>query len=396
MHLLLVGISHRTAPVELRERVDFQARGLDGGARALGARGVDARSGRALDLQPRRALRRVRRRRRRRARDLVDVRQRVPRRRPATRSQPHVYELVGSRRRAAPVPRRRRPRLARRRRAADSRPGQGRAHGRRRRARPSGPCSTGCSTRRSPSASACAPKPASASGAVSVSFAAVALARKIFGDLKGRSVARRRRRRDGQADRAAHEVAGRAAASRSSAARWRTRRGRPKRSAAPRAAPWDELDAALGASDIVITATGAAAPILTKAHIEAVMRPRRNRPLFIIDIAMPRDVEAGGRRNRAGVPLQHRRPAGDGAREPRAARQRGRARRGDRRRGSREVRRLAPLARRRSRPSSRCGSASRRSAAPSSSGSTSSCRRCRPRRARASTRSRASSSRSCC
>src|SRR4029079_11715275 len=43
---------------------------------------------------------------------------------------------------------------------------------------------------------------------------------------------------------------------------------------------------------IVITATGAAAPILTKAHIETVMRPRRNRPLFLIDIAMPRDVES--------------------------------------------------------------------------------------------------------
>ena len=28
MHLLLVGISHRTAPVELRERLDFQARGF--------------------------------------------------------------------------------------------------------------------------------------------------------------------------------------------------------------------------------------------------------------------------------------------------------------------------------------------------------------------------------
>jgi glutamyl-tRNA reductase len=41
----------------------------------------------------------------------------------------------------------------------------------------------------------------------------------------------------------------------------------------------------------VITATGAAAPILTKARLESVMRPRRNRPLFIIDIAMPRDVE---------------------------------------------------------------------------------------------------------
>jgi glutamyl-tRNA reductase len=51
------------------------------------------------------------------------------------------------------------------------------------------------------------------------------------------------------------------------------------------------MDAALGASDIVITATGAGTTILTKGHIEAVMRPRRNRPLFIIDIAMPRDVE---------------------------------------------------------------------------------------------------------
>jgi glutamyl-tRNA reductase len=58
------------------------------------------------------------------------------------------------------------------------------------------------------------------------------------------------------------------------------------------AAPWEEMDTALGASDIVITATGAAAPILTKAHVEAVMRPRRHRPLFVIDIAMPRDVEA--------------------------------------------------------------------------------------------------------
>src|SRR5207249_1402843 len=55
---------------------------------------------------------------------------------------------------------------------------------------------------------------------------------------------------------------------------------------------WDDIDAALAAGDIVITATGAAAPILTKARIETAMRSRRNRPLFIIDIAVPRDVEA--------------------------------------------------------------------------------------------------------
>ena len=38
MHLLLIGISHRTAPVELRERVDFQGR-LEQALRALAARG---------------------------------------------------------------------------------------------------------------------------------------------------------------------------------------------------------------------------------------------------------------------------------------------------------------------------------------------------------------------
>src|SRR5437762_8841944 len=38
MHLLLVGISHRTAPVELRERVDFQARGIELALRTLASR----------------------------------------------------------------------------------------------------------------------------------------------------------------------------------------------------------------------------------------------------------------------------------------------------------------------------------------------------------------------
>ena len=39
MHLLLVGISHKTAPVELRERLDFQVRGVDRALQSLAARG---------------------------------------------------------------------------------------------------------------------------------------------------------------------------------------------------------------------------------------------------------------------------------------------------------------------------------------------------------------------
>src|SRR3978361_350622 len=38
MRLLLVGISHRPAPVELRERLDFQAQGIDIALRALSER----------------------------------------------------------------------------------------------------------------------------------------------------------------------------------------------------------------------------------------------------------------------------------------------------------------------------------------------------------------------
>ena len=162
------------------------------------------------------------------------------------------------------------------------------------------------------------------------------------------------------------------------------------------AAPWDEMDAVLGASDIVITATGAAAPILTKAHIESVMRPRRNRPLFIIDIAMPRDVEAAAGEIEQ-VFLYNIDDLQATVRENLARRaSEVSARRGDRRRRGRQVRRVVPIARRD--PDRRRAAAAlrERSGARSSSGWSSSCRRCRPKRARASTRSRISSSRSCC
>jgi glutamyl-tRNA reductase len=58
-----------------------------------------------------------------------------------------------------------------------------------------------------------------------------------------------------------------------------------------RALPWDHLDKALAAADIVIAATGAPEPVLTHSRIEETMRRRRDRPLFLIDIAVPRDVE---------------------------------------------------------------------------------------------------------
>ena len=126
-------------------------------------------------------------------------------------------------------------------------------------------------------------------GAVSVSFAAVALARKIFGRLHGRRVlvvgageistltAQHLRsqgvgeiiitsRTQAHADALAAEVGG-------------------------MAVPWEGMIKALGTADIVLTATGSQRPIITRAQLEAAQGKHRGSPLFIIDVAVPRDVD---------------------------------------------------------------------------------------------------------
>jgi glutamyl-tRNA reductase len=54
----------------------------------------------------------------------------------------------------------------------------------------------------------------------------------------------------------------------------------------------DNLDEHLTSADIVISSTGSVHPIITRERFEHLVKQRRYRPIFIIDIAMPRDVEA--------------------------------------------------------------------------------------------------------
>ena len=127
-------------------------------------------------------------------------------------------------------------------------------------------------------------------GAVSVSYAAIALARKIFGELKGRSVlilgAGEMAKLTGvhlQAQQVKQiTIASRTLQTAQTLAA----------SLGGTAVPWDALDTALHVADIVVSATGASEPVLTRARIEEAMKGRRGRPLFVIDIALPRDVEA--------------------------------------------------------------------------------------------------------
>jgi glutamyl-tRNA reductase len=126
-------------------------------------------------------------------------------------------------------------------------------------------------------------------GAVSVSSAAIALAKRIFGDLRERSVlilgAGEMARLTG--------IHLQAQQVRQLAIAGRTQQAAEALAAqvGGRAIPWSTLDSALGSADIVVTAIGAAAPLLDCGRIEHVMRHRRTHPLFVIDIALPRDVD---------------------------------------------------------------------------------------------------------
>lgn len=54
----------------------------------------------------------------------------------------------------------------------------------------------------------------------------------------------------------------------------------------------DEIPTHLQEADIVITSTGARHPLLTRPIIDKALKSRKHRPVFMVDIAVPRDIEA--------------------------------------------------------------------------------------------------------
>src|SRR5436190_14069608 len=125
----------------------------------------------------------------------------------------------------------------------------------------------------------------------SVSFAAVELAKKIFAGLGGRAVLLVGAGKMGEL--AARHLVEQGAFPIYVVNRTWARAQELARALSGTAVPFEELGTALAAVDIVITSTGAAAPIVTRDMVAPVVRGRGTRPLFFIDIAVPRDVESG-------------------------------------------------------------------------------------------------------
>jgi glutamyl-tRNA reductase len=124
---------------------------------------------------------------------------------------------------------------------------------------------------------------------VSVSSAAVELVQKIFGDLQkmrilvvgaGQMAEDALRHLEETATQAIYVANRSPEAARDLAARFNGT-----------AVPLEELQHWIAHSDIVLASTGASATIINRAMVQQAMRERKNKPIAIIDISVPRNVD---------------------------------------------------------------------------------------------------------
>jgi len=125
--------------------------------------------------------------------------------------------------------------------------------------------------------------------AVSISYVAVELARKIFGDLEGKHVLLVGAGKMSTLA-ARHLVQGGARAT-VLGGRTFARAEELAASLGGLAAPFEALRDELVQADIVISGTGAPGVVIHKEDVAAARGRRGRRPLFLIDIAVPRDID---------------------------------------------------------------------------------------------------------
>jgi glutamyl-tRNA reductase len=125
--------------------------------------------------------------------------------------------------------------------------------------------------------------------AVSISYSAVELAKKIFYELEGKRVLLIGAGE--MAELAARHLLSHGVTSINVANRTFRRAVQVAESFDGSPVSFDEIGAQLLEADIVITSTGSTEYVIDYDQVKRSLRKRRNRPLFFIDIAVPRDVE---------------------------------------------------------------------------------------------------------
>jgi len=127
------------------------------------------------------------------------------------------------------------------------------------------------------------------SNSVSIASVAVEMARKIFGSLQGRTVFLVGAGK--MSELAARHLVQQGAGAILVTNRTQERARRMAEAFQGRVIPFEQLHETASQADIVISSTGAPHPIFRCEHGQVFMHRRRNRPMFFIDIAVPRDVD---------------------------------------------------------------------------------------------------------
>jgi len=123
----------------------------------------------------------------------------------------------------------------------------------------------------------------------SVSSAAAALAQQVFGDLTGRHVLLVGAGKIGEL--AAQALSSRGAEIALVASRTVERAEDVARRFGGEPLGLDRIEAELARADVVVASTSAPGFVVTREQVERALSARRGRPLFLIDIAVPRDVD---------------------------------------------------------------------------------------------------------
>jgi glutamyl-tRNA reductase len=123
----------------------------------------------------------------------------------------------------------------------------------------------------------------------SVSSAGAALAEQVFGDLRGRSILVIGAGKVGEL--AVRNLVSRGATIAFVANRTADRAVELAQRFGGEPLPLDRVDSALAGADVVLSSTSAAGWILTREQVERTLAARKGRSLFLIDLAVPRDLD---------------------------------------------------------------------------------------------------------
>jgi glutamyl-tRNA reductase len=125
-------------------------------------------------------------------------------------------------------------------------------------------------------------------GSVSISSVAVDLARRVFGDLTDHAVLLLGA---GEMAEAAARSLGRGARALRVCNRSFERAAALASSMHASAVPWEGLEAELVQADVVVASTSSRTPVVTRDMVKRAMKARRGRTLLFADIAVPRNIE---------------------------------------------------------------------------------------------------------